>query len=228
MTDTILLDFDGVLFKNNRVHEYIKHKSVKFLRNNDRFKKHFSHGVETYEMASKINEIGYKTMGHTSMLIDKSTKAVLDYNDYVFDEYTLSFTRNSLTTDDFKLMNDVAHCLQRTNKHIGLFTNAPIRYCATILDSLSQDMDLRHEFYSNAFTSDTGLVKPDLKFYETVDKALYSSEHETSTEIYFIDDTLLNITKVFEHRKSFENKWFPICINSKTSLVDYLECLSEN
>ena len=30
MTDTILLDFDGVLFQNNRVHDYIKHKSIKF------------------------------------------------------------------------------------------------------------------------------------------------------------------------------------------------------
>ena len=228
MTDTILLDFDGVLFKNNRVHEYIKHKSVKFLRNNDRFKKKFPHGVESYEMASKINEIGYKTMGHTSMLIDKSTKAVLDYNDYVFDESTLCFTRNCLTTEDFKLLDDVAHCLQQTNKRIGLFTNTPMRYCTTILDPLLEDIDLRHELYSNAFTSDTGLVKPDLKFYETVDKALYFSEHERSSEIFFIDDTFLNIQKVFHHRKSFENKWFPICVNSKSSLFDYLESLREN
>lgn len=228
MTDKILLDFDGVLFKNNRVHEYIKDKSIKFLKDNDRIQKKFPHGIKTNERAKKINEIGYKTMGHTSMLIDKSTKSVMDYNDYVFDESTLTFTRNNLDIRDFKLLDDVTHCLQRTNKHIGLFTNTPIRYCSTILDSLLEDVDLRNELYSNAFTSDIGLVKPNFKFYEVVDKALYLSEHEISTEIYFIDDTFLNIAKVFQNRKLFKNKWFPICINSKTSLLDYLESLSEN
>lgn len=226
MTDTILLDFDGVLFKNKRVHDYIKHKSIKYLRNNNKMRKKFPHGMDTYEMASKINEIGYKTMGHTSMLIDKSTKSVLDYNDYVFDDSTLLFTRNSLTADDFKLLDDVAHCLQRTNKQIGLFTNTPMRYCTTIIDPLLQDIDLRHKLYSNAFTSDIGLVKPDIKFYTVVDKTLHISENPS--EIYFIDDTFLNIHKVFENKEKMKNRWFPICINSKNMLLDYLEALSEN
>lgn len=226
MTDTILLDFDGVLFRNNRVHDYIKHKSIKYLRNNHKMRQKFPYGMDTYEMASKINEIGYKTMGHTSMLIDKSTKSVLDYNDYVFDDSTLLFTRNSLTADDYKLLDDVAHCLQRTNKRIGLFTNTPMRYCTTIIDPLLQDVDLRHALYSNAFTSDTGLVKPYTKFYKVVDKALHVSENPS--EIYFIDDTFLNINQVFKNRKVLKNNWFPICIDSRNSLLDYLECLSKN
>ena len=108
-------------------------------------------------MASKINEIGYKTMGHTSMLIDKSTKAVLDYNDYVFDESTLCFTRNCLTTEDFKLWMTSPIVYNRPTNILVCLQTHTSRYCTTILDPLLEDIDLRHELYSNAFTSDADL-----------------------------------------------------------------------
>ena len=231
MTDTILLDVDGIIFRNNRVQQYIKHKSIKFLRNNIKYRKKFPQGFDTYEMTSRMNEIGYKTLGHTSMLIDNSTKCVQDYNDYVFDEATLLYTRNNLTSYDYKLLDDISNCLQKNDKRIGLFTNTPLRYCKTIIDPLLQNTDLKHSFYANAFTSDTGLLKPNDNFYECVDSTLYISNTEMPSEVYFIDDTFLNVNKVFEIRKKLKNKWFPIHINSsdtQTSLFDYLEAVNDN
>ena len=73
----VLLDFDGVVFCNKQIHQYVEHRSVEFVKH--RWK------LSDIE-AKKTNKKSYKTHGHTCLGFEDANGELLqDYNNFVFD-----------------------------------------------------------------------------------------------------------------------------------------------
>lgn len=215
MQHTLLFDVDGILFQNKHVHEYIKNRSVCFLRSNEKFRKKYPMSGSC-DAASFINKIGYKTFGHTALVIEDTRECVQDYNDYVFDKKSIEFIKNNVRHEDRVhldkirlLMNDCEHL------HIGLCTNTPLRYCEAVLYP-EESNEFKDQLLNNAFTSDDGLIKPKKQFYDHV-------ERNVDTHIHFLDDSPVNV-KAVSNRK----RWYPVLIDKKQDMYHYLGVLGSS
>lgn len=219
MEHTILFDVDGILLLNKNIQDYIKHRSICFLRNYKKFNKKYPLASLSCNASSKLNEIGYKQFGHTSLIVEDSKDCVKDYNDYVFDENTMLYIKNTLTVTDNIHLDKIRLILNKNkNIDIGLCTNTPLRYCEAVIYP-GETNTFKENLLNNAFTSDKGLIKPKLNFYNNVNMSLYNSH------VHFIDDSILNLNGV----ESLPN-WYPVLIdkNTEVNLYHYLNVLSSS
>lgn len=198
----LLFDVDGVLLCNQKIQKYVEHRSVRFLQDSPRFKEMY--GDQSFEFASRINKYGYRTLGHTSMALSNTQSCVLEYNDYVFDDKTLKYVRENLTHDDYMHLNRVKYILHAHEGEVGVCTNTPLRYCECILYP-------GFGLLSNAFTSDSGLLKPNASFYDAC---------ENGGSIHFVDDSKLNIEAVMGRPN-----WHGIHVEGKLDLYKKLAAL---
>lgn len=214
MNHTLLFDVDGILLRNRTISELVTFRSICFLKDHKRFQEMYKLSFPSFKFANKINSLSYPSLGHTSFIIENSEECAKAYNDYVFDDNTLFFIRNNLTNADFEHLNNIERILNDRDDvhlHIGLCTNAPLRYCEAVLYPGYSGSSFKNELLSNAFTSDSGLLKPNDNFYEAVEKALPDSN------IHFIDDSFVNTNTVSER-----DRWFPMCVPQSENCEDIL------
>lgn len=193
----ILLDFDGIVIRNQTIGKIIEQKSIDFVQS----KLNISHRNSKY-----INRFLYKTYGHTANGIAKYTSerlddVVYDYNDYVFNNINYKDLSSYLIKNDKDRIDTLMQTIAKTydNKY-GLFTNAPISWCENLLSCLQMDIyDIID--YDKVYTSDEGDLKPNLTMYNYI-------ESELNDTIYFIDDSYVNLSPVLNN-----DRW-------KTYLVD--------
>lgn len=202
----ILFDLDGVLVNNLAISDYVVDKSVRYLQ------KHATVPVRyrTYKHMKKLNKLAYTSLGHTSFIVDDTRNGVWEYNDYVFDQDTLDFVRNSVNDTDRRRIRDIANALVHRDMQVGLCTNTPIEYCNAVFDGLCYDMD---KLFNVCFTSDMGYLKPTENFYENVEYELGNNYKN----IYFLDDNARNTTAVQQRER-----WFPQHVPTRTALFDAL------
>jgi hypothetical protein len=212
----ILLDFDGIIFRNKAFTRIIEKKSIEF--------------VEKYWNVSAshskfLNKILYKKHGHTANGLAKLTKnslpdVIKDYNDYVFVKNVKHYEfEGLLNKDDYVRFDTLSHYMRNNmDGKYGLFTNAPLVWCETV--SLMIGYDLSHIIdYDKVFTSDEGLLKPNMDAYNNVTGVLSSEE-----KIHFIDDSVLNIEPVF----NLENwEGYHINSNDPKTIVDALKTIPD-
>lgn len=200
----LLFDVDGVLVNNSTIGRYIEARSVRFLQRYPKIGKN----------AYSINKRAYKTLGHTSLALGNSPQHVMEYNDYVFNQDTLNFVRNSLTNDDLLHINKVGGITRNLGMPVGLCTNTPLRYCESVLFSGV----FTDQLLCNAFTSDTGLIKPNGEFYDVCE-----TDVAVADVIYFLDDSMINIDAVRDR----EN-WYPLHVIGTADLCEKLKLLKIN
>lgn len=200
---TLLIDFDGVVFKNSKVTEEINRKSIQYIaeRKNQSFK-----------TAKVVNRHGYTKLGHTCRII--SDEHVLDYNNYVFDSDMDTFIKRSVNDHDARLMEDIYDIKQKRKLDLVLCTNAPSKYCETVMISLGFPID---HFFDTRFryTSDEGLIKPLRSYYTHVENTLYTVDH-----YQFIDDSIINIAPIAN-----DPRWNACVINNTPDLLYYLNAM---
>ena len=88
---SLLIDFDGVVFRNRLVADAVKEKSIRYVAS----RKHVS-----YHEAAKMNTIGYTTLGHSARVVSDDPSYVKDYNDYVFDSGLYRIIQNTVNRED--------------------------------------------------------------------------------------------------------------------------------
>lgn len=191
----VLIDFDGVMFKNKNVHDIIKKKSIEYVSK--------SLNV-SLSKAKKINEYHYKKYGHSTIHLPCNT-SLKDYNAYVFDSLNWNAIKDVFTDEDvnrMKLYESLSDKL-KTNHDIQhyLFSNAPLDYCENVTDLLG--INLYNIVDANTFTSDLltnksgiDVLKPLPISYEYVSKIVKGNK------LHFIDDSIINIEPL-----KYDNKW---------------------
>lgn len=205
----ILLDFDGILLRNNKVGKLIEQKSIDFV--------HKSLNI-SHSRCKHMNKFLYKTYGHTANGVAKSTSrnltdVVSDYNDYVFKNMNYQNISHYLDKNDKDRLNTLLDEFKRiSDSKYGLFTNAPLSWCENIFSCLENDMNEIID-YNKIFTSDNGLLKPNIITYNNI-------EEQLDNKIHFIDDSQLNLLPVHKNKK-----WKTYLMNSNMvyDLVEIVE-----
>lgn len=192
----VLLDFDGVLFKNKKIHDLIKERSVCYV----------SHRMKVSKLkANDINTYHYKNFGHTTihMKSNENNINVNDYNNLVFENLNWDYIESLITQDDIDHMQLFLDTTDNRCMHY-LFSNAPLSYCDNIMRL--HGYNLFEVFDHNVFTSDiinirfkedNNLLKPLPGVYDKIDE--FFSSHEKP--IHFIDDSQINLDPLkYNHR----------------------------
>lgn len=182
----VLLDFDGIVYKNKRMHGHIVNKSVAFVQ--DRLK------IEPID-AYTVNDTAYRQKGHTSLAVGGDKRVLQDYNEFVF--HDIDYTQ-------FVNHEDIEHirglCAIKKERDLSFYvcTNAPLHYCEGVMSALGLPFD---ELFStnHIFTSDRlQWVKPQPSFYENVEEQMKEIiDFKNRQKLHFIDDSFLNIANRF-------------------------------
>lgn len=186
---SILLDFDGVIFRNKAFSRLVEKKSIEFVQ---------KYWNVPPSQSNFLNKILYRKYGHTANGIAKTTNnnlenIIMDYNDYVFRKDVPYYQLEGLLNkDDYIRFNTLSKYMQKNmdGSKYGLFTNAPLEWCEKVSLMLGYDLSYIID-YNRVFTSDEGLLKPNMDAYNNV-------MHVTSSEdkVHFIDDNIINIKPV--------------------------------
>ena len=207
---TILLDFDGVVFDNPRVHALITERSVAFTQR--RLK------LRTLKEARYINSSLYPIKGHTARILDDPND-IHEYNREVFDESFLYQVHTLVDSNDIHHAQRLVSLRKRVPKKytFHLCTNATRSYCETIFHAMGLSMSDLFDM-SYVFTSENGLVKPQPEFWKHI-------EHTCPEQrLTLVDDSPLNILGI-----NALPRWDAVLINESNDVYTYLSHLiSEN
>lgn len=197
----ILLDFDGIILRNDKIGKIIEQKSINFVH--ERLN-------SSYSKSKYINKYLYKTYGHTANGVavytsEKQEDVILDYNNFVFNNIDYKHISSYLTKNDKQRVDMLSHQTKVCNHKYGLFTNAPLTWCENLFYHLELDL---YEIIDNnkVFTSDEGTLKPSKLVYENI-------ENNLDDTIHFIDDSYINLLPVKDN-----NNWKTYLINSDATL----------
>jgi hypothetical protein len=198
---TVLLDFDGVVFKNKRATDIITDKSIKFIQSKTKY---------NYEQAEKINKVIYPTKGHTSFAINNKKETLIDYNEYVFENFDYNQLNDIVTKYDKELIQNLVNIKKYRGIEFILFTNAPIMWCLHVMHSMDFKLDDLF-LLDKIFTSDNGLIKPMNECYDNIEKNI------KERKLHFIDDKMSNILPI-----SSNNNWCGFMIDDTDHLYEHL------
>jgi len=213
MTSRILLDFDGIIFRNRNVHNKITEKSIQFLKSKGNF--------HSDKYVCYFNSTRYPIKGHSALILPKGNteKAIKEYNDTVFDEPLMHFIRKSVNEDDQRHVRRILE-IKRTlpsDATFHLCTNTPLRYCEEVMNSLALPLNLLFDT-SCSFTSDNNQVKPQPTFWDSVEKHPYF--HNYTNTIELVDDSIVNIVSLKDRAR-----WMTHYINNDQNLYYFLKSL---
>lgn len=215
MGTRILLDFDGVLFRNRNIHNEVTKRSIQFVKNNGHFKSN--------KEANYFNTTKYPVNGHSALILPKHIpvkNAIQNYNNSVFDERLMYIIRATVNEDDYRHLKRVLAIKRSLHPDIQfhLCTSAPMRYCENVMNSLAIPMDLLFDT-TCSFTSDTNIVKPQYEYWEAIEKHPYFSSNLETIEL--VDDSIVNVLSVTNR-----GRWMPHFINTDQNLYYFLQSLN--
>lgn len=192
MSTRLLLDYDGVLLRNNKLKQYQHIRSTKFLREVT--------GL-SMKTCNNINKTYYPAHGHTVIMINKmfdESVTLRDYNDYVFDLNALS-KLDGLVDDKTKthmlgFQKVIKHCQLRRIPW-SIFTNAHPNWVTYFSHAL--DFDLKCDIL---WTEDNvELLKPNPQSYQRIESIFVDSI------FVFVDDSRKNVQACVDRPR-----WFPV------------------
>ena len=200
----ILLDFDGVVFHNPYVYEFIGSKSTDYVK---------MRSIVPLEEARRVSKIGYEKYGHTSLIYGNKPTLTHLYNYNVFTKYKKELIELIYKTINKKNKRHVQDLLVLKNTfdyQYILCTNTPKWYCECVLHAL--DTSYADLFCNDiCFTSDNGLLKPCEDYFDNVETYLKQDEY------IFIDDSILNIQGI-----QTRSNWKGHLVHNEQEVVDTL------
>ena len=130
--NSVILDFDGVVFDNKKINALVSHRSNQFIS------KKMSVDMNK---AKELNN--YKKTGHSVFSIDDDYKNIIhDYNDYVFSEKNRKEYANMITQENKDIFKQLVDIKNKRDLTCYLFTNGPIHYCVDIMHACDSRFDL--------------------------------------------------------------------------------------
>ena len=201
----VVLDVDGVLFRNKKILSHVSNKAVKYIQDN-------VPNFTEFHAAYYFNNMIYKSYGHTARglsIIYNNPYEIRDFNEYIYNSSMIDELKSHLVKNVTEIKNIkkelvplLNHC-KENDISIYLLSNAPSEWCVEISDVLSL-----HIPFTNIITSDWILfnhrLKPDRGLYNDVYNYIEFKEKE-KVFIYYIDDSEINL-----HPLKYSNDWKPI------------------
>ena len=190
---SLLLDFDGVLYKNQFAHNIIAERSTRFC---GRYLKTCSH----YSL-EKIHTHLYRTYGHTVLGLQSMGYDVTkeEYNEYVFSKLDFMGIENEF--DNKKEISNMRVLCNTRNTDMYIFSNAPLEWLRPLLDmmevEISQDKIIEPRY-----------LKPTAEMYDHIEDCL------PGHKFYFVDDNLINFKNLY-HR----NNWVKIHFSDTNDMI---------
>ena len=176
----VLLDFDGVIFKNTKIHKLVEQKSIEYVAKalNVPMKK-----------ATKISNYNYKKNGHTTISYNKEHGLnIHDYNEFLFDNMNWNEIKAYLNKNDFDNLDIYKRICNRDNINYYLYSNASLSYCVNVLKHLNYDL-----FEQETFTSSNCELKPLCDSYHHVENTIHQLNNH---KLHFIDDNMINLKPI--------------------------------
>ena len=203
----LLLDFDGVILKNNKLTQYQFEKSCKFVQ------RHTCLNIDT---CRTLNRKYYPVYGHSVTMLNTMFNkkiSVEEYDEYVFNKRTLNKLVHLVDDDTLKHSSMFEyifkHC-EKNNIKWNIFSNAHINWIILF----SQHMKLNDITEGKVVwpQSKLNLLKPNEEAYDNIEKMFPSSNLFT-----FIDDSYVNLDIVQKREK-----WRTYQMQNDTSFNDLM------
>lgn len=192
--DAVAFDFDGVIVRNARMAHIVGRASERFVSR---------HMGCTQNDSKVMNRNLYTKHGHTALGVahetGKDTREIVDdFNRFVYGRMNYALIDACVRYDDRMRLRDIAELVWSRDVVTGLFTNAPLEWCDKVCTIVGVDMDriVDPGYY---VTSDNSYLKPNMRNYDHVD-AMFSDVTKKGGKIYFLEDSLINITPVYERK----------------------------
>lgn len=186
----LILDYDGVVFKNPYAMEMVSNRSAQYVSKKLNM---------SYSNAKMLNSTRYKVHGHTvNYLNDIGVDSSLEeYNDFVFGGFDWNDLRMNIRETDYDPIIDIQLVNNLQEHRCVLFSNAPRIWVDNTLDTLGTKTDL---LFDHVFTCETiSDLKPGTKMYEEIE------DYFPEDDFLFIDDSILNIHGLGDRWKTH---WF--------------------
>lgn len=221
----VLLDYDGVVLRHPRASRLIRRRCERYTATQT--------GCRPGSNAARdLNRALYTTYGHTHVGLRRLgyPSDIACFNAQVYDgiDYKTLFenTEDDVMEANTKMLKALM-CLT-DSYNVKIFSNAPREWCVETMrqmDSSPNGAALAH-LQSN-FIDLAGLVKPDIRAYVAAEIALSWSASASDGDIYFVDDSLVNIAPVIT-RPGWKSVLFTtskFTLPSGLALVSNLESL---
>lgn len=206
----LLLDVDGVVLHQPQLLSHVSRKIIQYVKRN------IPRGNNVNMMeAAKINEMLYKSYGHTHRGMEKvygctSVPSLEHFQKTIYDEETIRYLWTYRTDPMMhKRGQEILHLMDKASKWgipVYLFSNAPLSWCRNVSDMLQLDIIDDHIFCNNHPVFQETLLKPDTKLYEHVATFLHHTHRDQGiSDIIFVDDSWSNLVPVIGN-----NGWNPI------------------
>jgi FMN phosphatase YigB (HAD superfamily) len=221
MEKVVLLDVDGVVFNNKFLFQKVSNRIVKYVSNT-------YHKNLTHNQAVHLNSVLYTTHGHTlrglrTLYDDKKRNYRTDnFNNRIYDNNTIELLKTYLKyTKPSREFTEFAEYCNKNKIRLYLFSNAPYKWCYEIANNLNL---LDYMPPENILTSshilfeEEQLLKPDIRIY---DKVYNYINKDSSSKMYFIDDSFINLLPLVNNQL-----WTPILWNPKDGLETVISTAS--
>jgi len=193
-----LVDFDGVIFRNNRVHSLIKKRINSYVGKVLK--------SENAIAVDRVNEYLYNTYGHTLLGLERIVGKEQAGSLYQFNKFVYSDV--NIDRDDYydirRELHDwevfVTKC-KLNNVPIYIFSNAPKDWCLNFIEE-----ETISGFVGDNLPTDSELLKPEMRIFEMVDTWF------SDKTIFFVDDKIHNMKYTVNN-----DKWVNIVFDTETS-----------
>lgn len=188
---SLVLDIDGVLIRDRRLLDHVKHNCVRYVAKK----------LPECKDPAFTNRILFATAGHTARGLQNSFGIdTSDFNKEVYDVPLRSRLWDVLSSTEFQRDAKDIHELIRSGWRVTLFTNSPIEWAGEVAHAISD------EVYVVCPSSDvvTSPLKPEATAYTNFAK------HHTHI---FVDDSLTNLVTA-----RWLPNWHPVHFNPNMHL----------
>lgn len=181
ISKVVLLDFDGVVFRNKKIKQVMYRNSTKYLAKSLCVK---------YDEAHYLQDVHLSTFGHTSKIesyiIQKPIEqCIMDYNQYVFKD-KIDDLLSTITTDDVFHINNLLELKSENDLKYVLFSNAHLDWINIVCNNCDISRD---DLFDDLYTSDNNPLKPNIEAYQIFDKIYPENK-------LFLDDNLSNLLPI--------------------------------
>lgn len=192
--DAVVFDFDGVIVRNARMANVVGRASEQFVAR---------HMGCTKKGSKVMNRNLYMKHGHTALgvahVMRKDSREIVDdFNRFVYGRMNYALIEACVRQDDRMRLRELAELVVCRDVVTGLFTNAPLDWCDKVCTIVGVDMD-RIVNQGNYVTSDNCYLKPNIRSYHEVE-AMFSDVTKRGGDIYFLEDSLINIDPVYNRQ----------------------------
>lgn len=210
---SLLLDFDGVVFKKHRLHDVVGYRCEQFV------KKYIN--INHHPTLKEMNKSLYESTGHTLSGMHKLGYDISfeDFNKYVYKDIDYRKELSELHSYHYRDINSMRKLMKNYKDvyDIKIFSNAPDEWCNNISWILFGIM------IPTTYNYTGNILKPNSQCYELIEKNINQEEY------IFVDDKINNLINTPQNGK-WHNIWMnpdtPVMkINSNTTLIRNLEDL---